>query len=308
MLKTNFVHITITIIVISIYPWLETLAFQTQLEITLALIFLLGIPHGAIDHILLKKKQQDKKAQIQFYISYLSLIVLYVIAWILLPYLSLVIFFIISFYHFGQSQFSDLKITEKNLFKKLLYLFWGASIISGLFYHHYEKLIVFFLETSHFSETARIITPFSLYYFSILSSVATILTMAYILLVKIKSKGRFISEIGIFLLLHLAFLTIPPLLAFALYFAIWHSLKVLHEEYVFLGKRRKNFELNQFIKELLPFSLISIVGVIILLLSFSYFEFTISPFFLTIIFLSVLTLPHSVVMDNWYQRMQRKQL
>lgn len=306
MLKTNFLHIAITVVVISIYPWLETLAFQTQLQVTLALIFLLGIPHGAIDHILLKKKHSDKKTQLRFYIFYLGLIGLYIISWVLFPYFSLVIFFLISFYHFGQSQFSDLKINEKNIVKKLLYLFWGASIISGLFYHHYEKLIIFFLETSHFAETASVITPASLSYFFLLSTLATIITMAYILLLKINSKSRFLSELGIFLLLHFAFFTIPPLLAFTLYFAIWHSLKVLYEEFVFLGKKRKNFELNHFIKELLPFSLISIFGVIILLLAFSYFEFTISPFFLTIIFLSVLTLPHSLVMDNWYQRMQRK--
>lgn len=306
MLKTNFLHIFITILVISIYPWLETLAFDTQLKVTLALIFLLGIPHGAIDHILLRKKQQSTQAQIRFYVFYLGLIGLYVVAWILFPYFSLGVFFLISFYHFGQSQFSDVKIDEKSKSKKLLYLFWGGSIISGLFYHHYDKLIEFFLETSHFDQTATVITPFSLYYFFLFSSIGTILLMAYILLKRAHSKKRFLSEIGVFLLLHLAFFTLPPLLAFALYFAVWHSLKVLYEEYQYLGKKRKRFNLNHFIKELLPFTLISVVGVVLLLFAFSYFEFAISPFFLTIIFLSVLTLPHSVVMDSWYQKMQKK--
>ncbi|HET8861097.1 Brp/Blh family beta-carotene 15,15'-dioxygenase [Marivirga sp.] len=284
---------------------METLTFDTQLKITLGLIFLLGIPHGAVDHILLQKKQQCTKSQIQFYTFYLGLIGLYVIAWILFPYFSLVVFFLISFYHFGQSQFSDVKIDEKNIAKKLLYMFWGGSIISGLFYHHYDKLIQFFLETSHFDQTATVITPFSLYYFFLTSSVITIFLMAYILIKRVNSRKRFLSEIGIFLLLHLAFFTIPPLLAFALYFAIWHSLKVLYDEYMYLGEKRKNFDLTHFIKELLPFTLISIVGACILLIAFSYFEFAISPFFLTIIFLSVLTLPHSVVMDSWYQKMKK---
>jgi Brp/Blh family beta-carotene 15,15'-monooxygenase len=306
MLKTNFVHIFITIIVISIYPWLETLAFETQLQITLGMIFLLGIPHGAIDHVLLSKKRQTLSEQIRFYSFYLGLIGLYVITWILLPYFSLVVFFLISFYHFGQSQFSELKVSEGDWSKKLLYVFWGASIISGLFYHHYDRLIQFFLETSHFDKTASVITPVSLAYFFGVSTIISVFLMVYLILIRVRSSRKFLSEIGVFSLLHLAFFTIPPLLAFALYFAIWHSLKVLYEEYRFLDRKRQKFNVSKFVKELLPFSLISVVGVLILLFAFSYFEFTISPFFLTIIFLSVLTLPHSVVMDNWYHRLQKK--
>jgi len=306
MLKTNFVHIFITIIVISVYPWLETLAFETQLQITLGMIFLLGIPHGAIDHVLLSKKRQTLSEQIRFYSFYLGLIGLYVITWILLPYFSLVVFFLISFYHFGQSQFSELKVSEGDWSKKLLYVFWGASIISGLFYHHYDRLIQFFLETSHFDKTAIVITPVSLAYFFGVSTIISVFLMAYLILIRVRSFAKFLSEIGVFLLLHLAFFTIPPLLAFALYFAIWHSLKVLYEEYRFLDRKRQKFNVSKFVKELLPFSLISVVGVLILLFAFSYFEFTISPFFLTIIFLSVLTLPHSVVMDNWYHRLEKK--
>lgn len=306
MLKTNFLHIAITIILISIYPWLETLAFETQLQITLGMIFLLGIPHGAIDHVLLRKKQQTTKDQLKFYSFYLGLIAIYVSFWIIMPYFSLAIFFIISFYHFGQSQFSDINIPEKSALKKSVYLFWGGSIISGLFFHHYEKLIGFFSETSHFAATSSVITLINLKYFFLISSAITIALMVVLIFVKARNTKRFGTEIIIFLLLHLAFFTIPPLLAFALYFAIWHSLKVLYQEYVFLGQKRKKFDINKFIKELLPFSAISIIGASLLLLSFSYFEFNISPFFLTIIFLSVLTLPHSIVMDNWYQRFQNK--
>ena len=77
MLKTNFLHIAITVILISIYPWLETLTFEIQLQITLVMVFLLGIPHGAIDHVLLRKKHQSKNDQFKFYSFYLGLIAIY---------------------------------------------------------------------------------------------------------------------------------------------------------------------------------------------------------------------------------------
>ncbi|ADR22372.1 hypothetical protein MATR_37820 [Marivirga tractuosa] len=306
MLKTNFLHIAITVVLISIYPWLETLSFETQLQITLAMIFLVGIPHGAIDHVLMQRKKPSKQDQFSFYGFYLGLIAVYVGLWILLPYLSLVLFFLISFYHFGQSQFSDINISEKNIIKKALYLLWGGSIISGLFYHHYEKLIGFFSETSHFSATSSVITEINLMFFFLISSIITVVLMIIIIVGKAKNRNRFGTELVIFLLLHLAFFTIPPLLAFSLYFAIWHSLKVLYQEYIYLGKQRKKFDLKKFIKELLPYSAISIIGASTLLFAFSYYKFNISPFFLTIIFLSVLTLPHSIVMDNWYQKFQKR--
>ena len=223
-----------------------------------------------------------------------------------MPYVSLVVFFLMSFYHFGQSQFSDINIPEKNTLKKLLYLCWGGSIISGLFYHHYDILIGFFSGTSHFAETSTVISFNNLKYFFLICTAIAVVLMILLLLAKTNNKMRFGAELMIFLLLHLAFFTIPPLLAFALYFAIWHSLKVLYQEYVFLSQKRKRFGLKKFIKELLPFSIVSIVGASLLLYVFSYFEFSISPFFLTIIFLSVLTLPHSIVMDNWYQKIQNK--
>jgi Brp/Blh family beta-carotene 15,15'-monooxygenase len=188
----------------------------------------------------------------------------------------------------------------------MLYLFWGGSIISGLFFHHYDKLIGFFSETSHFSATDSVITSTNLQYFFLITSVITVALMVLLLIVKAKNAKRFGIELSIFFLLHLAFFTIPPLIAFALYFAIWHSLKVLHQEYVFLGKNREKFSFKKFLKELLPFSVISIIGATFLLFAFSYFEFNISPFFLIIIFLSVLTLPHSIVMDNWYKRFDHK--
>jgi len=83
------------------------------------MVFLLGISHGAIDHVLLRKKYQSKKDQFKFYSYYLGLIAVYVGFWIFMPYLSLAAFFFISFYHFGQSQFSDVNISEKSTLNNL---------------------------------------------------------------------------------------------------------------------------------------------------------------------------------------------
>ncbi len=302
MLKNNFLHIAITFILITIYPWLDNLHFNVQLQLTLVLIFVLGIPHGAIDHLLLYKGQKEKGfSNINFYVFYLGLIAIYVVLWILMPYFSLFIFFLISFYHFGQSQFSFIKLKEKNILKISLYLLWGASIISGLFYHHYDVLINFFNETSHFSATNAFITLDRLFVFFIVSTILSVILMAVCLLKLRTDTSRFWTEMGVFLLLHLAFYALPPLLAFSIYFAVWHSLKVLDEEYVYMKKIGSVKGIKGFIKLLLPYSVISIVGALLIIAGFSYFKFSISPFFLTIIFLSVLTLPHSVVMMNWYR-------
>jgi len=55
-----------------------------------------------------------------------------------------------------------------------------------------------------------------------------------------------------------------------------------------------------FVKQLLPYTLLSIVGGALLFGLVSYEFLEISYVFLSIILISILTLPHSVVMNSFY--------
>ena len=111
---------------------------ENQLIYSSILILLLGIPHGAIDHVLFFKKR--KMSQLKFY-SYISGIsFLFVILWHILPVISLILFLLISAFHFGESQFAD--IFFKKSLRFIFYFFWDYVYLSTLMYYNEMNFMI----------------------------------------------------------------------------------------------------------------------------------------------------------------------
>ena len=64
----------------------------------------MGISHGALDHIIGKKllKLLNYKTILIFYIFYILIGIIVILAWLLFPKFLLLIFLIIASYHFGK--------------------------------------------------------------------------------------------------------------------------------------------------------------------------------------------------------------
>jgi Brp/Blh family beta-carotene 15,15'-monooxygenase len=87
------------------------------------LMFVLGIPHGAGDHLVVKKWREAHGMPfsiLRFMGMYLGVMVLYALLWYFLPALSFILFILISVFHFG-----DLEEKESgdDNFRSLLYIF-----------------------------------------------------------------------------------------------------------------------------------------------------------------------------------------
>ena len=82
--------------------------------ICLFLILIIGVSHGSLDHEKGRKlfKIFNVNSISIFYISYISISILVVAIWILMPSLSLIIFLLVASYHFGKedTQFLILRI------------------------------------------------------------------------------------------------------------------------------------------------------------------------------------------------------
>jgi Brp/Blh family beta-carotene 15,15'-monooxygenase len=298
--RFNFILIYLSVISLSIYPWVHTISYNSQIYFALALIFLFGIPHGAIDHVIFfEAKQKSLKEIIIFYVVYLGLIAIYTVCWFLWPYYSLIFFILISAFHFGQSQFNFISLKEENVLKLLVYLSWGSSLLLGLTYFHYEHVNTIFQQTEHFANFGQYLTENMSFRIFIGSTILSVLLILGVL-------GRYdtwhhaLQELANFALLHFVFYLLPPLVGFTVYFVFWHSIQVMIQEYGFLKKRSDQLNLFRFIKILTPHSLISIVGALLLIFFFQQIQLEISPILLVLIFLSVLTLPHSIVMNRMY--------
>ncbi|MGM0738013.1 MAG: Brp/Blh family beta-carotene 15,15'-dioxygenase, partial [Bacteroidota bacterium] len=78
--------------------------------VVLAAVFLIGIPHGAIDHVMaaeLYRLHATLKDYLLFYGGYLILMLLVGALWYFLPVGGMILFLSISIYHFGQADMED---------------------------------------------------------------------------------------------------------------------------------------------------------------------------------------------------------
>jgi hypothetical protein len=74
----------------------------------------------------------------------------------------------------------------------------------------------------------------------------------------------------------------------------------MNDEFKFFKKENTGFTIWNFIKLLAPYSILSIIGTTILLLLSYYNIISYSIPFLSIMIISVITLPHAIVMNIFY--------
>ena len=111
----------------------------------LLLILIIGVSHGALDHIKGKKllKLFNIKSNYIFYIIYILISALVIVTWILLPSITLIVFLIIASYHFGKED-TQFLINDRSYFTQILYFFKGFLIILAPLYFHFQETIAIF--------------------------------------------------------------------------------------------------------------------------------------------------------------------
>lgn len=297
MNKLVFLFLCILYISVSILSFSGSFDIENQLIISGAVIILFGIPHGAIDHILFMKKSNI--SHLLFFSIYLSFMAAYLVLWYIFPVVALILFLFLSAYHFGESQLSSIITTID--FKKFIYSIWGLNILSALIvYNHLEIHSLFELYTD-----LNVLLPvFDLSFNKIIlvtSSITLASAACYCIYHKRVDIETIIRELFTLTIIHISFLLLPVLVGFTLYFTILHSLKVLDDEFKYLAKVTRGLTINAFIKKLIPFTLLSIIGGFgtVLLVHFEFIN--ISYVLLSLVLISILTLPHALVMYRFYQ-------
>ena len=292
----TFIYIIGVFIILNIFQGFANISLENQLIYSSILILLLGIPHGAIDHVLFFKKR--KMSQLKFYSIYLGLSFLFVILWHILPVTSLILFLLISAFHFGESQFAD--IFFKKSLRFIFYFFWGLCLLSTLMYYNVNELYDI---TSYFDDTIvldKIYNREKIGVFFYITNVVTILSIIALTYFKKINNDRLFSELFLLFLIHATFYLFPFIIGFTLYFVALHSIKVMNDEFKFLKDENNNFNIMSFLKLLAPYSILSIVGTSFLLILSYYNYIPYSIPFLAIIIISVITLPHAIVMNIFY--------
>ncbi len=298
MNKITFVFIACFFMLLALYSGVSE--FNTTGQVVPAIVFiaLLGIPHGAIDHVLFLEKSSWSPAV--FYLFYLSLIAIYVLAWLMAPIWSMALFLALSAYHFGQSQFADITFSVK--LKSLLYFAWGSTVLSGLIYFGGAEIAAIADGNPEMANLTAVMNPQFYHVLLIASALVVAVILTYGVLKKVISLERVAIEVFVMGLIQFSFLVFPILTAFTLFFVVIHSLKVLSDEYDFMRDLKRKFSVGAFLKLLLPYTFLSLFGSAFLLFV-SYMNWLpISNLLLVFILISVLTLPHSIVMEGFYRK------
>jgi Brp/Blh family beta-carotene 15,15'-monooxygenase len=297
MTKEIFIFIASLLVIVPIVFTSGDITVSNQLAMSLPLILLLGIPHGAVDNVLYMRN--NRITNFKFISLYLIIIAINVILWVTIPNVAYILFLVISSYHFGQSQFSHY-FNKQPLFFMVFYLFWGISILSSLIYlnineinnitNKYDDFAVF--QTIHHEESIR--------YIFLVSTVSTLFFLIGLTLKKVIKLEILIMELLVLALIFICFKLMPLLVGFTFYFAVLHSFKVLREEYFFLNSVKEVSSLIGFIKLIAPFTFLSILGIAFLFGLIFLDILQLSYGYCLLIIISSITLPHVFVMNRFY--------
>ncbi|MFO7799021.1 Brp/Blh family beta-carotene 15,15'-dioxygenase [Rhodohalobacter sp.] len=298
--QLNRLAVTTSLVLIGIALCLPDFLNQLTLPILLLSVFIIGIPHGAIDHIMateLYGLKNSLKDHLLFYASYLFIMLIIAVLWIYAPVAGMTLFLLISIYHFGQADMEDFLNSSAPSY--LWYILRGVLIIG---------LIVFSSPTTTYpiiSEAMRMdlmafedFMPDASLSVLILLSLYAAFTLWGIFKKHFKQNLRFVADST--LLAGLIIIT-GPLIGFAVYFALWHSIGHVNEMKEFFESKRKSLSFVEFYKKATPFTLVSLFGLLMLYGINQFLQLEGEFITLMFILISVLTLPHLFIADKMYR-------
>ena len=270
--------------------------FQGYLFIFILLT--VGIPHGALDHkIMFTTGSFSRKEKIKFYAVYVLLMMITGLCWLLNAQWSFILFLLISAFHFGQSQLYYVRF--KGLWNYLLYLSWGVMLLSAIIYLNIGECINFFYTLPQL-QAHLFITPEIIGANFIVSATIFTTMMIYALLKGKLSIANFGYEfLSLTIIVGIAAST-TAVMAFIIYFGLWHSLVSLILEYRHIRTQSHEISFGSFLKDLIPHSTAAFLFLAVFYWYSYQTSWAISPYMLFIILISIITVPHLFVMGRMY--------
>jgi Brp/Blh family beta-carotene 15,15'-monooxygenase len=120
---------------------------------------------------------------------------------------------------------------------------------------------------------------------------------------QINFKVGFLELFNVFILFGLFYFS-PLWIGFAIYFSLWHAIPSVEDQINFFKTTRVNYNLGKYVREILPFSLVAILTLLIAYQFSGNYISVNQGIALLFSFIAVITLPHMIMMDLLYQRME----
>ena len=264
-------------------------------QVIIAVIALaLGIPHGALDHLVTLPKAQPKKMAL-FIIIYVAVAIVAVIGILKFNTVGFIVVLFMSAIHFGIGDAAFINEIDKRS--------EGAKKLNRWFYIPASGFTPVFipLVNSASTEALASVNPALINWHQgfdsqILFTVSIFALLAIGVMVFDKRYREALDLIVLLLLAHLA----PPLIAFAVYFGCWHAMR--HTARLTLSLPRCVENITQgmlrkaFSNAVIP-GLPALIGTFVVagLLALSGRDFTDEFFWMALVVVWALTVPHMAV-------------
>ncbi|MCX6194659.1 MAG: hypothetical protein NTX34_09310 [Cytophagales bacterium] len=140
----NYIGAILTFLYLGAYlmvgPWSSTI----DLYICGLLLFLIGIPHGAGDHLIAQKIADRLHLSFHlrpFIIYYVGIMAAYAVLWYVSPLIAFVIFIGISVFHFGDMEDLAAVQPKETLLNLARTISLGSGILSFILFSHWSEVI-----------------------------------------------------------------------------------------------------------------------------------------------------------------------
>lgn len=285
-----------------------------------ASLLLLGLPHGAADHLVPGRLMWGKATAgsvLGVALLYLALAVLYLGLWSVAPALAFLLFILLTWFHWGRGDLYALYAFHGADGMNRLSRALAVAVRGGLpmlvpllaFPEAYSRIVE---ATTGVFGGGMPVWPFEADFRSAAALLLGAFALAYLALrLKSAKRGALLSDVAELGVLAIYFSVVPPVLAIGLYFCLWHSLRhvgrlMLLNETAASSLRRGRLlpAFGAFARDATPLTLAAL-----LLLAVVYFAVpegaggTAGLLGVYLVLLSVLTLPHTAIV-TWMDRRQ----
>lgn len=278
-----FCMLLMSVFLLLVQTFAESYSFTIQLILFSVGFLAVGLPHGAVDH-LLESGVHVKGVKLSFIFKYLGVSFIFLLLWFLSADSALLFFLAYSIWHFGQCDFKEWIPNKQNTWKNIL---WG-TLLFGI------------LLIGHQTETNKILASLQTFELPFTDEQAIHISQFLILISFIWSILE--RKVSFFLTVCMLFvgMYLPLLSAFSLYFIGQHSLNGWRHLKNGLQTNSKTLYLKS-----LPFNL-GAIGILVIsywlnknfILLKNNFEIA-SIFF---VFLSCISFPHIIWMHKFYKK------
>lgn len=221
----SFLTILVGLLLVSYQYLIGPLPIAAQLIFCSVLLLLVGIPHGALDHIIEQEyyiRRSKPFSMVGFIAKYLLIIAGYGLVWFWFPVLSLVLFLLISAWHFGET---DLEHAPGTAHWSLARLVLGGFVLGFILLMHEAEttpiLASIVQNDPVFMQVWRGCAQHSGPLLRGWLTLSIILTMLAYGQQPVPFRAGRLVRLGVVLLLTYP---LPLLPAFMLYFGGWHSI------------------------------------------------------------------------------------